>query len=520
MVVKRLRIILPTTPFWMQGLGLIILGGVGSLAFAPLHAVIVLVPVLTGFYWAINRASSPGSAFLFGLSFGLGHFLTGYYWIGNAFLVAGWGLLVAILAVFCLAGVSALFVGWVAWVCRYCGALGFKQILLFSALWTLAEWCRSFFVFGGFPWNLLGYVWGISDPMMQLASVVGVFGMSAVTVLCASMPALLLFLPKLGYWEISRCIGAPMLILLAIWGGGALRLDAANETMKEGIKLRLVQANIVQDEKWDLALRKTHSRNYLTLSQTALSADVTHVIWPETATPYALDRDEGARQMLASAAPQNGLLITGAIRFSDSEHVPQEIWNGLQAVTFMGEIAGSYDKRRLVPFGEYVPFRNWLPISKLVQGSRDFTAGTGPRTMDLPGLPPVGPLICFEVIFPGVIADKNRRPEWFLNVTNDAWYGHTAGPYQHLVQAQFRAVEEGLPLVRVANTGISATIDAYGRIVKFLALGERGVIDTGLPDKISKGTYYSSYGNVPVISLVSLVIGIFVFCRFRHQLCY
>ena len=140
--------------------------------------------------------------------------------------------------------------------------------------------------------------------------------------------------------------------------------------------------------------------------------------------------------------------------------------------------------------------------------------------MDLPGLPPVGPLICFEVIFPGVIADKNRRPEWFLNLTNDAWYGHTAGPYQHLVQAQFRAVEEGLPLVRVANTGISATIDAYGRIVKFLALGERGVIDTGLPDKISKGTYYSSYGNVPVISLVSLVIGIFVFCRFRHQLCY
>ena len=161
---------------------------------------------------------------------------------------------------------------------------------------------------------------------------------------------------------------------------------------------------------------------------------------------------------------------------------------------------------RLVPFGEYVPLRDWLPFAKLVHGSRDYSRGTGQRTLDLPGLPLVGPLICFEAIFPGDVIDESRRPEWLLNLTNDAWYGNSAGPYQHLVQTKFRSVEEGLPLIRAANTGISAAIDAHGRVIASLGLGETGVLDTGLPMPLIEATFYGQHGNIPIMLFVVLLV--------------
>jgi len=335
-----------------------------------------------------------------------------------------------------------------------------------------------------------------------------VFGLSAVTVFCAASPVTLVMSEQTIVWRRWAWIGAAAVGLSAIWAGGALRLSNASLDVVEDVRLRIVQANISQHHKWLPDLRKTHFAEHLALTQVPAKRQVTHVIWPETATPYALEWNPPIREIIGSATPPKGLLITGAIGMSDKGEEPLRIWNSLHAISFVGDIVGSYNKMRLVPFGEYVPLRDWLPFTKLTRGSRDYSRGTGQRTLDLPGLPSVGPLICFEAIFPGDVVDKSRRPEWLLNLTNDAWYGNSAGPYQHLVQTKFRSVEEGLPLIRAANTGISAVIDAYGRVVATLGLGETGVLDTGLPMPLIGPTFYSQHGNIPILFFVVLLVAV------------
>jgi apolipoprotein N-acyltransferase len=200
-----------------------------------------------------------------------------------------------------------------------------------------------------------------------------------------------------------------------------------------------------------------------------------------------------------------GLIITGALRAQLREGLPPSIWNSLLAVAPDGEILGSYDKFHLVPFGEYVPMHDVLPfISKFTPGIQDFTAGPGPRTLRLPGLPPVGPLICYEIIFPGQVVDAADRPEWLLNLTNDGWYGISSGPYQHFVSARLRAVEEGLPVVRAANTGISGVVDPYGRVLAQTQLGETAVLDADLPRPLAKRTPYALLGDAAAAVLLAL----------------
>ena len=485
-----------------------LLGAIGSLAFAPFHLVFALVPALTGLLWFVTSVSSRRTAFAIGWWFGVGHFVAGFYWVGQAFRAADIGVWWGSVAVGALAAASALSIAVVAVACNAVRVTGVRQVAVFASLWTFAEWGRSFVVLGGFPWNLMGYVWGFSDNMIQVAAVTGVFGMSAVTVFGAAVALTVVKVD--GRFALRRWIwvGVAAAGLTAIWAGGALRLSNAHEDMVEGVRLRIVQANIAQHHKWLPDLRKAHFAEHLALTQMAAMQRITHVIWPETATPYALGRDDRIRQMIGAVTPPDGLLITGAIRISKGEEAPQRIWNSLRAISVSGDIVGSYDKMRLVPFGEYVPLRDWLPIDKLVEGSRDYSRGNAERTLELEGLPLVGPLICFEVIFPGSVVDKTKRPQWLLNLTNDAWYGNSTGPYQHLVQARFRSVEEGLPLIRAANTGISAAVDAYGRVVTSLGLGERGVLDTGLPVALVGGTFYGKYGNVPVLFAVGLIFAI------------
>ena len=485
-----------------------LLGAIGSLAFAPFHLVFALVPALTGLLWFVTSVSSRRTAFAIGWWFGVGHFVAGFYWVGQAFRAADIGVWWGSVAVGALAAASALSIAVVAAACNAVRVTGVGQVAVFASLWTFAEWGRSFVVLGGFPWNLMGYVWGFSDNMIQVAAVTGVFGISAVTVFGAAVAVTVVKVD--GRFALRRWIwvGVAAAGLTAIWAGGALRLSNAHEDMVEGVRLRIVQANIAQHHKWLPDLRKAHFAEHLALTQMAAMQRITHVIWPETATPYALGRDDRIRQMIGAVTPPDGLLITGAIRISKGEEAPQRIWNSLRAISVSGDIVGSYDKMRLVPFGEYVPLRDWLPIDKLVEGSRDYSRGNAERTLELEGLPLVGPLICFEVIFPGSVVDKTKRPQWLLNLTNDAWYGNSTGPYQHLVQARFRSVEEGLPLIRAANTGISAAVDAYGRVVTSLGLGERGVLDTGLPVALVGGTFYGKHGNFPVLCAMGLIFAI------------
>ncbi|HEX7970327.1 MAG TPA: apolipoprotein N-acyltransferase [Stellaceae bacterium] len=228
----------------------------------------------------------------------------------------------------------------------------------------------------------------------------------------------------------------------------------------------------------------------LKLSGSAGADKVTTVIWPEAAAPPLLERLPDVRQLMAEIVPPGGLLITGAERAEPVQGwPPQHFWNSVVALDDRGEIVATYDKAHLVPFGEYVPLRGVLPMDKIAPSVGDFTAGPGPRTLKLAGLPPVSPLICYEAIFPGAVIDPAQRPAWLLNVTNDAWYGFTSGPFQHLAIARVRAVEEGLPLVRAANNGVSAVIDPYGRLIAKLNLDSIGVVDSPLPRALGPTTY-------------------------------
>ncbi|MBV9522638.1 MAG: apolipoprotein N-acyltransferase, partial [Alphaproteobacteria bacterium] len=228
----------------------------------------------------------------------------------------------------------------------------------------------------------------------------------------------------------------------------------------------------------------------------------TDIIWPEAAATFILNRDAAHRLAIAGIVPPGGLVLTGAIRTDPAPAPALRYWNSLLAIDGKGEIVADFDKAHLVPFGEYVPMRGILPIEKLTPGNVDFTAGPGPRTLDLPGLPPVGPDICYEIIFPHAVADERQRPQWLLNVTNDAWYGFTSGPFQHFAIARVRAVEEGLPLVRAANNGISGIVDAYGRVRVRLGLDAVGVLDGALPTALPAPTLYARFGDAIFWGLV------------------
>jgi apolipoprotein N-acyltransferase len=480
------------------------LGAMATLAFSPIYAVPVLFPAFTGFLWLLDGSqhrTRPGrSAFAIGWWFGLGHFVFGMYWIAFALLTDSeryWWLVP-----FCVLGIPAvlaLFTAAVAWLTYRARFGGVAQVLWFACMWTLFEWLRGT-ILSGFPWNLVGYAWSGWPEMLQLAAFTGVYGLSLWTMIAAAMPAVLSAADAKGRLPRPGALGlvAAILLPVVVWGIGVVRLadrPAAGHANVEGVRLRLVQPNINQAHKWRSDLREANVRALLDLTGRQGLDGITHVIWPETAVPYVLANEPILRRIIAAAAPPHGLVITGTVRTTSQVGVPFQVWNSLQALDSSGTIVGSYDKFHLVPFGEYVPLRRFLPINKITSGGTDFSAGPGPQSIVLPGLPPVSPLICYEVIFPGEVTDRRDRPAWLLNVTNDAWYGKTAGPHQHFAIARVRAVEEGVPLVRSANTGISGVIDPYGRVVGQLALGTKGVLDVELPLALPASTIYARFGN-------------------------
>ena len=303
-----------------------------------------------------------------------------------------------------------------------------------------------------------------------------------------------------------------------------VRLDgAARETaFVKDVRLRLVQPNIAQKDKWKDDLRAGHVERQRDMSLAPPAGGrpgPTHVIWAETAAPYVLNRQPGLIAALAGAAPAKGALVTGALRLEEAPGGGLRAFNSLFVIEPSGRVAAHYDKAHLVPFGEYVPFYDWLGFLKVTIGRGNFSAGPGLATLDIQGLPPAVPLICYEVIFPGAVVPKEGpRPRWLLNVTNDAWFGHSAGPHQHLAAARFRAVEEGMPLVRVANTGISAIVDPFGRIAASLGLGQSGVIDGGLPEAFEKPPLFARVGNTLALFLaaLSLALGAALMGRVRQ----
>ncbi len=509
----KLRQWLDSRGRWARLLIVLLLGGMSGTVFQPLSLVPVLPVALVGLLLLLHGTASRKGALFIGWAFGASHFLVGLYWIGNAFMVhAERHAVLAVPAVVAMAAVLGFFVAVVAWLYRVLvpgQKVSVTGIAVFAALWVASEWVRSW-AFTGFPWNLVGNLWTVSDAMLQSAAVGGVFSLSLITVFVFSLPAVV-GSNEGGNARIQWYAPLSALAFLCImYGGGQYRLTHADSSFVEDVRLRLVQPNIAQNQKWDPDLRSTHVARQLEASLVHGDEQKrpTHIIWAETAVPYVLSNDAGLVALLGRAVPENGALITGSLRagFPDQDGGRPPIWNSLFAIGPQGNILATYDKYHLVPFGEYVPFQDILPITKLTSGTGGFATGAGRQNMVLPGMPVFSPLICYEIIFPGsVVADDQSRPSWILNLTNDAWYGISAGPFQHFAMARIRAVEEGLPVVRVANTGISGVIDGYGRVVKSLPLGTAGTIDSDLPSALP-ATPYGRWGNALPMILVAAVL--------------
>ena len=498
---------------WRRGLLAVGLGVLAVLALPPVHAVPLLIPAFTGLVWQLGGVPSRWGAFGLGWAFGLGFFGAGLHWIGHAFLVDaatyGWMMPFAVAG---LSGGLAIFTGLAlaaAWSLPVQSLT--SRALAAALMWMLASWLRGH-ILTGFPWNLLASVWAPWPTMLQSAAVFGAWGLSAVTVLAACAPAALgASGSRAGRWALPG-IAACLLGALAL--GGSLRLHNApvpgGDTV-EGVTLRLVQPSIPQHLKWRDGLRRAHLQRYLEMSRRPGKSTVTHVIWPETAIPLFLSRTNGLAEALGTAVPKGGALLTGLPRI-DTENGQPRLYNTLGVFDGRGQSLARYDKFHLVPFGEYVPLSDWLPIEQLAQGRTGFSAGPGPRTLRVPGVPPVSPLICYEAIFPGAVTDDSDRPGWLLNVTNDAWFGQSSGPYQHLASARLRSVEEGLPLVRAANTGVSVVIDPWGRTLGRLDLNETGVLDRPLPRALPP-TLYAAYGDGLFVGLLVLMALGVIFSR-------
>ena len=483
-------------PWWSAFL----LGAASVLALPPIYAVPVLLLTIPAFLKLIGRAPDWRRAAWWGAGFGFGHQLAGLYWITHSLFtdIGRWFWLVPVAAPG-IAVPMALFSvipAVIAWRMRE----GWPRVAGFAAAWVLAEMLRGV-LFTGFPWNLLGTAWAFHPVPLQLASVIGVHGLSLLTVLLAGLPLLA-----------RRRALAGGAAILALWMGfGVWRLEATPPA-ETAVRLVLVQGNVAQDLKWDPAQRMPIFQRYLTLSADAAQAEAdAHpnspvlVIWPETASPFLLAQDPDAIRMASEALPPGGILLAGTVR---AEWAPDgrltSLYNSLVGLDAGGGILGIFDKSHLVPFGEYMPLGGIIPI-RMVMGGADFMAGPGPAPLPLPGgIPAPGPLICYEVIFSGRVVGR-ERPGWLLNVTNDAWFGTSAGPYQHEAAARLRAVEEGLPMVRAAQTGISVVFDAVGRQRARLPLGASGTLGTALPESLTV-TPFSYFGLwIPGVLMAALL---------------
>lgn len=463
--------------------------------------------------WQLNNALSGKKAFAYGYWFGFGFFAAGLSWVGNALLIDaltfGWLYPLVLLAA---GGFFGLFTAVPAALSFYFRT-PYARWLAFAGFWVLSEWLRSF-VLTGFPWNLLGSALAFNLSLLQAASFIGTYGLSFLTLLAVSTPALILI--KQNRRACYLGLGTTFGILLLLFGFGQWRLQKLQIPMGD-IQVRIVQPAIPQAMKWQADTLENNFADYIALSRSDGFENTDIIIWGETASPFPLDMDEAHLKQAAAAAPTNGYLITGAVRYAFDAESGYRPRNSLLVINAKAEIMAAYDKSHLVPFGEYIPLRRFLPdwIKPITGVIADFLPGQGLQALQLAGYPSFGGLICYEIIFPSQVAAKNPKPSWLINLTNDGWYGESAGPYQHLVTTQLRAVEEGLTIVRAANTGISAVIAPNGKIIAELSLNHRGVLDAKLPKELAISTAYGQNGNfIPLILIfLNIILAIYVSSR-------
>lgn len=488
----------------------LIAGALAALTFPPLHLVPLLLLAFPLWLRAIRRSATWAEAGLSGFAFGFALHTLGLYWLTNAILIraAEFWWLVPFASPAC-ALILGPFAAVPAILCRLAPD-GWRRGVLLAGLWTVCDMSRLY-LFSGFPWNPLGSDWAFhglpGDVMIQPAAWIGVDGLTLLTVLLAC-------LMPLGLRQFLA--GGAVLLLWVLFGVWRLTVTAHPLAVAQQPVVVLVQGNVSESEKIDrsdireifgrymnLTLEGVQQGVRLAQENAGSSGSVAPVVylWPETAFPGVLDREAVARDMIARAATGATAGIIGTLRRAEDDH-----WrNSLAVIDDRGRVEGEYDKARLVPFGEYQPA--FIPVQVVPGGG--MTPGPGPRTLHIPGVSAFGPLICYEVIFSGHMTDPKDRPSWLANITNDAWYGNSAGPRQHLAAVRLRTVEEGLPIARAANTGVSIVYDARGHEEGRLEWGKEGVLVRQLPPALPP-TIFARYGQeIPLsLSLLCVVLGL------------
>jgi apolipoprotein N-acyltransferase len=483
-----------------SGLALL-LGALSALAQAPVSLPWILVLTLPLLFLLLDGTAGARGGFAVGWFAGVGYFGAALFWIVEPFLVDverhGW---MAPFALVFMAGGLALFWGSAFALARRLWQPGVAAVWLLASTWTLAEYARTH-VLTGFPWALIGYCW-VETPVIQTASVFGVHVLGFLTVGMLMLPA------AAG----GRGLAVTVAVVAAAWAWGAWRLALPALEREVPFVVRIVQPNAEQHLKWDAAMQTLFWERHLAATAAPAPRRPDVVIWSETAVPFVLGYADDLQAEAAAAAGPDSRLILGIRRL---EATPEfERWyNSLAILGPDGAPQSVYDKHHLVPFGEYIPFaeviaRLGLPaLTTLTRGG--FSAGDGPHLTGAPGIPPFLPLICYEAIFPHQLRAPEGRAEWLVQVTNDAWFGKIAGPYQHFAQARVRAIEQGLPLARAANTGISAMVDPFGRVTHRLNLGETGYFDAVLPGSLPP-TAYARWGDLPGMLAVLAIFGLTV----------
>ena len=469
-------------------------GLVSALGFAPFNVFPALLLGFAALVLLIDNTALTArpvrNAAAAGWAFGFGQFLLGLHWIGYAFMVdpAAHAWQIPFVAVLFPGGL-ALFQAVACAIAAKFWRPGPARFFLFALCYGLAEWLRGH-ILTGFPWNIPAYGWGGSLAILQSSALFGSYTLSLLTVLFGATLADWFALRL--QWRLPAVLVG---LFLVFWIGGSVRLWLSPTVDVPGVRLRLVQPNVPQAEKYLPQYRLRNWRRLLELSRTP-GGDPTILVWPEAAPPFFLDEQPLALMQIAQLTANGQGLLTGAIRREYSAADEVRYFNSFFVFGQGGRLLTVYDKSHLVPFGEYLPFEQTLRglgLQKLTGIDGSFVKGDGPRAYDLPGVGALTPLICYEILFPGEVVG-DQRPGWIVNVTDDSWFGPWTGPRQHLVVARVRAIEEGIPVVRAANTGISAIIDPYGRITKRLGLNQRGIVDGELPAAIA-ATPYSRFAD-------------------------
>lgn len=489
-------------------------GALSALAMAPANLFAILFVTIPVLVWLIDStAADPArsgirktwQAFKTGWCFGFGYFLAGLWWIGSAFLVEAdqfaWMLPFAVLL---LPAGLAIFHGFGVVLARLLWTQDWRRLLVLGASLGLAEYLRGT-VATGFPWNLIGYAALTNPLLMQKASVVGVYGVTVLCVPVFGLASLIIARPPGTRASVIAPFIAGLALIGADVGFGWHRLAANPQSAVDGVRMRIVQPNIDQAEKWAADVEERNFGLLIDLSRRddpktgAGLAGTTFLVWPESTFPFVLTERADALSALGELLPPGTTLIAGAVRTGPPTpgQIREHAFNSVYSINDRGEITGAADKVHLVPFGEYLPMQELAEafgVEQLTHLRGGFTAGQRRVTLDGGQAGRFLPLICYEIIFSGQIMPDGERPAWLLNLTNDAWFGSTPGPYQHWHQAVVRGVEEGLPVVRAANSGISSVSDANGRIVAMAGLGERTAFDAELPRAVS-ATIFSRMGN-------------------------